>query len=236
MKNRFFRCMSLVALLAAPGWVSAQVQDNHLILNVDVGGTAPGFVDVLFRDFTNAGPLDDFEWIRPTIELQVSPSLTASQQLQSLYLNFTPDLDITKLRLYWTGSPMPPGKPGSDTFMNPGIEPSTIAIARNGIYAGGGQLFDIFMHWTTQPMTFSKLLLYYDDTNVDLTFADFNVKSSTAPFFTDPPFGPLLAAGAVAGPGGSGTIGAIPEPATFAMLALGLLVLGWAAWSRRTPS
>jgi PEP-CTERM motif len=229
--KRLSRLAFGASLLLAAGVALAQ-QDRHLILNVPVEGSATGSVNVLFRDFTDIPDYGDFNWIKPTIEVQVDSSGLPNQQLQSLFLNFNPNLDITKLALYWTGEPMPvPGIPDTaSTFGNPGTKPSDIAIASNGFYAGGGQLFDIFVTWN-QPSTFSKLLLVYDNANADIGFDDFFLPSATAPFFTPPGFGPLLAAGALTGPGA--TIAAIPEPSTCAMLGLGLVVLGFAARRRR---
>ena len=147
-------------------------------------------MNVLFRDFSTATGLGNFAWTQNTIEVQVDSSGLTNQQLQSLFLNFNPNLDITKLAFYWTGEPMPvPGIPAdASTFGNPGTKPSDIAIASNGFYAGGGQLFDIFVNWS-QPSTFSKLLLVYDDANTDIGFGDFFLPSATAPFFTPPGFG-----------------------------------------------
>lgn len=241
------RFLSLAGLLLASGMATAQVDEN-----LTVTGTV-GSVNVLFRDFSNIPDFGDYNWIKNTIEVQITTdgvthndpppndccpvvgkgSLPADQHLQSMFLNFNPNLDITKLALYWTGSPMPvPGIPSTaTTFPTTGAEPSEIAIAPNGFYAGGGQLFDIFLHWNTS-MTFSKLLLVYDNANTDIGFNDVFVTSSTAPFFTGPSLGPLLGAGAVSGPDGQSTITAVPEPSAFAMLGIGLLALGVAAWRR----
>ena len=236
-------------LLLASGIGAAQ-QEQNLSLNIPVAGSATGSVNVLFRDFSTASGLGDYAWIQNTIEVQVTTngvtyndpppadccpvvgkgSLAAGQSLQSLMLNFNPNLDINKLKLYWTGDPMPPGVPtNAATFPTAGTKPSDIAIAPNGFYAGGGQLFDIFMNWNG-PMTFSKLLLVYDDGKTDIGFSDFFVSSATAPYSTAAGFGPLLAAGALIGP--SGTIVAVPEPSMFAMLGLGLIALGIAARRR----
>jgi hypothetical protein len=229
--NFLYRSVVGAILLLASGFVTAQ-QDQHLILNVPVAGTATGSVDVLFRDFSTATGLGDYAWIQNTIEVQVNSSGLTNQQLQSLFLNFNPNLDINKLAFYWTGEPMPvPGIPdNANTFGMAGTKPSDIAIASNGFYAGGGQLFDIFVAWN-QPSTFSKLLLVYDDSHTDIGFSDFFLPSATAPFFTPPGYGPLLAGGALIGP--SGTIVAVPEPSMFATLGLGLIALGLAAWRRK---
>jgi len=232
--NRNLRHASFGAvLLLVAGAATAQAADKLLVLGVPVAGGAAGSVNVLFRDFSTATLDPDFEWIRNTIELQVTPSLT-DQDLQSLFLNFNPDLDISKLALYWTGAPMPvPGiPPGGSTFPGSGDKPSGIAIASNVFYAGGGQLFDILAQWDA-GMTFSKLLLVYNNANTDIGFDDVFVTSSTVPSYTGPNFGPLLAAGAVVGPEGQGTVAAIPEPSVFAMLGMGLLAVAGAAWRRR---
>ena len=232
MNSKFLCRLAIgVGLSLAAGMATAQ-QDQHLILNVPVEGSATGSVNVLFRDFSDIPDFGNFNWIKNTIEVQVDSGGLPNQQLQSLFLNFNPNLDINKLAFYWTGEPMPvPGIPeDANTFGNPGTKPSDIAIASNGFYAGGGQLFDIFVTWN-QPSTFSKLLLVYDDSNTDIGFSDFFLPSATAPFFTPPGFGPLLAAGALTGP--EATIAAVPEPSTFAMLGLGLAALGFAARRRK---
>jgi|GEM_PF-2770239 hypothetical protein len=244
---RLFVGVSLVFTSA----VALAQQEQNLTLNVAAEGSATGSVNVLFRDFSTASGLGDYAWIQNTIEVQVTTngityndpppadccpvvgkgSLAAGQSLQSLMLNFNPNLDINKLKLYWTGDPMPPGVPtNAATFPTAGTKPSDIAIAPNGFYAGGGQLFDIFMNWNG-PMTFSKLLLVYDDAKTDIGFNDFFVTSATAPYSTAAGFGSLLAAGALIGP--SGTIVAVPEPSMFAMLGLGLMALGFAARRRK---
>jgi hypothetical protein len=121
---------------------------------------------------------------------------------------------------------------GGSTFLGSGDEPAYIAIAPNGFSPGGGQQFDIFAQWSP-GMSFSKLLLVYNDANTDIAFTDVFVTSEPTPFFTGPSFGPLQAAGALAGPEGQGTVAAIPEPGAFVMLAAGLLALGFAARRRR---
>jgi hypothetical protein len=232
MFTNLARCLSIgIGLILVLGVSTASAADRHMTLNAEVGGVADGTVDVLFRDFSDLGVTGDFACIENTIELQVTPDLSG-QDLLSLYLNFNPALDITKLALYWTGAAMPDGPPGANTFPDSGDEPAYIAISPNGFSPSGGQQFDILAQWSP-GMSFSKLLLVYDNAETDIGFQDVFVTSERAPFFTGPSFGPLQAAGALAGPEGQGTVAAIPEPGAFVMLAAGLLALGFAARRRK---
>jgi hypothetical protein len=118
------------ALAAAAGLIlgsgtSLAVEDTDLPLGVSWNGDAPGgappWVNVLFRDFSDAAPgaYGDFEWIRKTIEVQVTTgsdfydepggsccgvqgkgNLTAYENLKALWLSFNPRLDVKKLKIY----------------------------------------------------------------------------------------------------------------------------------------
>ncbi len=164
-------------------------------------------------------------------------NLTGSEFVSDVYLNFNPNLDLSKLSLKWTGD-------GSLDFPLPGVSPVNIQIAENGFSAPGDGNFDIKISFETSnsdpaqrlaPLgtSWSKLLFTYDGGSTDISPNDFY-------FFSQPKSpGNQLSYLAVAhvqgidGPAGSGHIAAVPEPETYAMMAAGLGLLGFQAWRRR---
>ncbi len=195
----------------------ASAQDVDLGLSTAWKGAAPAstslpWVNVLLRDFSAAGDLGTYEWIRPTVEMQVttgqgifsSPNpggccdvtgkgnLVPGETLQALYMNLNPRLDARKLKLYWTGAPMPPGPAGSNVFPAAGLRPVSIEIAPNAFALDGAGRFDIKIVWNGQDklggeFQHSQLLFVYDDPSVDLSPEDFfaistGANSSSAPF------------------------------------------------------
>jgi hypothetical protein len=194
---------------------SAQV-DTDLPLGISFAGDAPGgtppWVNVLFRDFDNIPDFGTFNWIKNTVEVQVTTAggfydepggsccgvqgkgnLTGRENLKALWLNVHPRVDISKLKLYWTGESMPPGtQPGAcdssgcaDKFPAAGLRPTDIEIARNKFKVGpSGCDFDILIQWKGknklgQDADHSKLLLVYDDANQDIDPSDFTVASDS---------------------------------------------------------
>jgi hypothetical protein len=190
------------SLFAAVGTAVA-VEDTDLPLGKSFKGEAPAgdapWVNVLLRDFSDAQPgaYGDFEWIRNTVEVQVTTgsefyddaggsccgvqgkgNLTGSESLRSLYLNVNPRLNPKKLKIYWTGEPMPPGPDGANTFPAAGLKPTQIQIGRNEFQADGAGSFDILIQWKGKEklgpdVDWSKLLIVYDDGNKDISADDF---------------------------------------------------------------
>jgi hypothetical protein len=221
-----FRALALAgAMLTAGG---AQALDTDLPLGTSYSGTAPGgaapWVNVRFRDFSGADPgaYGTFEWIRNTVEVQVTTAttapgapyddpggsccpvvgkgnLTAKERLLELYLNFNSRLDASKLKVYWTGKPMDAGPAGSNVFPAAGLEPIRIEVRENGFKADGGAgRFDVLLMWNGnaklgQDADWSKLLFVYDNGNTDISADDFLVVSSGA----TSPAAPFIAVGRV---------------------------------------
>jgi hypothetical protein len=259
-----FAFFSLAAALMYPVVTFAAVTDTSVPLNFSWNGAKPTpddqtWVNALYRDFSGAGDLGNFEWIRNTIELQVTTDsllhgsqapvqglghLASGEDVKSLWLNFNPAKDVSKLKIYWTGASMAPGVPtNADTFPDAGLQPSDIVTGSNIDKAGADGVFDIRLDWdkggiklgpADSANSFSKLLLVYDDGKVNLEAADF--------FFTSAPgqgsdFGPFRAVAHIRNiPGAgedSGWIAAVPESSTYVALAVGMLGIAIAV-RRRT--
>jgi hypothetical protein len=254
---------SLVAALMISGPAFAAVTDSSVALNFAWNGAKPSpddrtWVNALYRDFSGAGALGNFEWIRNTIELQVTTDsllhgsqapvqgfghLASGEDVKSLWLNFNPNKDISKLKISWTGASMAPGVPtNADTFPDAGLKPSDFVIGANIDKAGADGLFDIRIDWDKGGIklgpddsanSFSKLLLVYNDGKSNLEPSDFFFSSAPAQGSN---FGPFEAVAHIRNiPGGgedSGWIATIPEPSTYAVLALGLLAVSFAVRRR----
>jgi hypothetical protein len=208
------RTAAVLALaLGATAPAIAQI-DTDMPLGVSWNGDSPAgtppWVNVLFRDFSNIPDFGTFNWIKNTVEVQITtggevyddpePSccavqgkgnLTGRENLKALWLNVHPRIDLSKLKLYWTGASMPPGTVGdacnadgcADTFPAAGLEPTDISIGRDKFRAGSSSCtFDILIQWKGkdklgQDVDWSKLLLVYDDANEDIDSADFMLPS-----------------------------------------------------------
>src|SRR3954452_25021612 len=262
MQPQLARYLIVIALMVS-GSAFAAVTDTSVALNFSWNGAKPTpddrtWVNTLYRDFTGAGSLGNFEWIRNTIELQVTTDsllhgtqapvqgfghLASGEDVKSLWLNFNPNKDISKLKIYWTGASMAPGVPtNADTFPDAGLQPSGFVVGADIDKAGADGLFDIRIDWdkggiklgpANSATSFSKLLLVYDDGKANLEPSDFSFRSAPAQGST---FGPFEAVAHIRNiPGGgedSGWIAAVPEPSTYAFLAFGLLAVSFAVRRR----
>ena len=262
MRRRHLTAVALAAALAVSTYATAAVTDTSMPLNVSWNGAKPTpddrtWVNALFRDFSGAGALGTFEWIRNTVELQITTdsllhgsqapvqgfgNLVGQEDVKSLWLNFNPSKDISKLAIYWTGAPMSPGPSGSDTFPDAGLKPSDmLAGPQNFDKAGADGNFDIRIDWDSGGIklgpadsanSFSKLLLVYDNGASNLDASDFFFSSSSG---NGSPFGPFQSVAHIRNIGNdSGWIAAVPEPSTYAMLGVGLLGLLVASLRRKT--
>jgi hypothetical protein len=204
------------------------VEDTDLSLGDSYSGSAPGgtppWVNILFRDFSDADPgaYGTFEWIRNTVEVQITTrttadgapfddpggsccpvvgkgNLTGRERLSELYLNLNHALDPRKLKIYWTGKPMAPGPAGSNVFPAAGLAPVSIKIDGDAFQPGDGAgRFDIRLRWAGdeklgQDGDWSKLLFVYDDANTDISAEDFLVVSKRAKSKA----GPFIAVGRI---------------------------------------
>jgi PEP-CTERM motif len=257
------RSLCAVAMLVLPGPLLAAVTDTSLPLNISWNGAKPTpddktWVNTLFRDFSGAGQLNNFEWIRNTVELQVTTDsllhgsaapvqgfghLANGEDVKSLWLNFNPNKDISQLKVYYTGDSMAPGVPtNADKFPDAGLRPSSILSGSNFDKAGPDGRFDIRVDWDSGGIklgpadsanSFSKLLLVYKNGAEDISPSDFFFNSAPAP---GSKFGPFEAVAHIrnipGGPEDSGFIAGVPEPSTYALLAFGLLGISLAVRRR----
>lgn len=158
--------------------------------------------------------------------VQGSGNLAAGQYVNQIYLNFNPALDLAKLQLGWSGAP-------GFGFSVPGAAPVSFETSENGFSVGDAGKFDILISFAAGALGpsgefGSKLVFHYDgpvgsDANIDPS--DFNFASVDAASGQG-----YTALGTVWGttPGGITAIAAVPEPGTYAMLGLGILLLGFA--------
>jgi len=217
------------------------------IQDVTLGDVNARFIDLGFTAGTG------FDGVKNTVELQISTTPTdyptpftdaqlvgfgfpagsnvggvdglgtmaSGDSVNWLYFNFNPAKDLSKLQLLWTE---PLG------FPLPGAKPVTVLIAENGIAGGDGGLFDIAVNFGGTGMSqlgpdaassYSKLLFIYDDYNTNIDISDFLGFTAAE--------GPgVIAGGALVQSGGLTPVAAVPEPTTYAMLAAGLLFVGFA--------
>lgn len=201
--KRALRWMGAAAVALAAGGLHAAEIDIPLSTAVtgQPGGTAP-YVNVLLRDFSDAGDMGSYEWIRNTIEVQVTTgsdkydpgpccpvqgkgNLAAGDRLDALYLSVSPRIDLSKLKVYWAGEPMAAGPDGSNVFAASGLKPTAVMVKRDGFSAGAAGAFDIMVQWAGAQkfgpdMPYVKLLLVYDNAKSDIGLQDFTVSNGAA--------------------------------------------------------
>lgn len=247
--KRTFAVLTGAALMTSAMAASALEID---IQDVKLGDVNARFIDLGFTAGTG------FDGVKNTVELQLSTtpidyptpftdtqlegfgfpagsniggvpglgSMAAGDTVNWLYFNFNPAKDIGKLTLDWTGNV---------GFPLPGANPVNIIIAENGIAGADGSLFDIAINFggngdralgPSANYSYSKLLFTYDGGNTNIDISDFLGFTAAE--------GPgVIAGGALSQSGGLTAVAAVPEPSTYAMLAAGLLFVGFAMRRQR---
>jgi len=207
MKCRSHVAVKTIGIIAIALSCSAlRAAEADIPLSAAIGGGAPAgkapWVNLLLRDFSDAGDMGSYEWIRNTVELQVTTgsekydpgpccpvqgkgNLGANQRVKAVYLNIASRLDPSKLRVYWAGEAMTPGPEGSNVFAASGARPSRIQVNKGAFRSSGAGTYDAYIEWqgsaTLGPETpYVKLLLVYDGAKTDISPDDFAVSNGTA--------------------------------------------------------
>ena len=147
-------------------------------------------------------------------------NLAAGEFVDTLYLNFNLNKDLSKLQLTWRRAP-------GFGFPASGVAPSNVLFGENALGGGSAGLFDIAVLFGPGDLgpsgTFnSKLVFHYNgapgsDENLDLS--DFDFGNGTG----------HKAAALLSGSASGTVIAAVPEPGTCAMLGVGLAAPGFVA-------
>jgi len=166
-------------------------------------------------------------------QVQGLGSLSTGEYATAIYLNINESaiagFDYSLLSMLWTGNA---------GFPYPGANPTSMVIAQDGFSLGApGGAFDVMITFGAGALgpdgaISSKLAFVYDDGNTDIGLSLFDAASAGGA-------SAYLAAAQVWGtPGVVGFIGGteavltsvpeVPEPETYAMIALGLLGVGFA--------
>lgn len=171
-------------------------------------------------------------------QVQGLGSLSTGEYATAVYLNIDEaamaGFDYSKLSLLWTGGA---------GFPYPGANPTSMTIAKDGFSVGPGGAFDVMITFGADALgpdgaISSKLAFTYDGGNTNIDIDLFDVASDGGYRAAATVWGtPNVGVGFIGGTQSVLTsVAAVPEPETYAMLALGLLGVGFAVRRQQARS
>jgi len=176
----------------------------------------------------------------PTVgQVEGLGTLSTGEYATAVYLNINdsamPGFDYSKLSMLWTGGA---------GFPYPGAKPTSMVIAKDGFSLGApGGAFDVMITFAAGALgpdgeISSKLAFTYDggSTNIDLDLFDATSVGGTEAYVAAATVWgtPDVGVGFIGGTDAVlSSVPEVPEPGTYAMVALGLLGVGFAARRQR---
>jgi len=222
--------------------LSVQAQEVNLQLNRVIAPTAPASAALPWVN-VRAYELDGFEPLKHSVEFQITTNqitldedppggccpvpgrgnLGAGEELRSISLTVNPTLLAvpgSSLIVQWTGQPV---VIYNNVFPDAGQKPSNIIVSSDPAATD----YDITVTFAEgTKVTHSKLLASYFINGVATELNDYDLAYTNSTGYS------ALAVIQYAN-GSFGVIGAVPEPGTYAMLGLGILVMGFAVRRQR---
>ncbi len=175
----------------------------------------------------------------PTVgQVQGGGSLTGGEYATAIYLNINEaavaGFDYSNLAMIWTGNA---------GFPIPGAQPTSVTFAQDGFSLGPGGTFDVMITFGADALgpngaISSKLAFTYNGGNTNIDLDLFDVASGGGYRAAATVWGtPNVGVGFIGGTQSVlSSVAAVPEPETYAMLALGLIGVGFAVRRQQARS